>query len=192
MLRWAIAAKSASTSRHVSRPSSGEPARDADRAVAGERADLERVLGADQAHEERQQRALVGRDLHRGVRHLAGLGADPVEDLVGPCAPLVQIGEQLGAARDPVSGHASAGYEDVEGQVGCRPCCVVSLHRDVAARESRRRSSPARGRRPRRRRSAPSVAAGVQPSRFRPNSTTNAPPPGADARRRVAGKRRPA
>ena len=45
----------------------GQPAGDADRPVAGERADLDRHLARPSTREERQQRALVGPRLHPGV-----------------------------------------------------------------------------------------------------------------------------
>ena len=50
---------------------------DSQRAVAGERADLEAAPGARSAHEQREKRGLVGADLHAGLRQLRGLFAQP-------------------------------------------------------------------------------------------------------------------
>ena len=49
-------------------PGRGEAAGDRDRRVAGEGADLERLLGADRSGEDLHERSLVGRDLHRRDR----------------------------------------------------------------------------------------------------------------------------
>ena len=122
----------------------------------------------------------------RGVRHLARLGPHPVEDVVRPRAPLVQIGEQLRARPDPVSCHASAGYEEIEGEVGlrlrpgrtsrprpCSPAIATTIEPAPGSRPSARV--------PRQRRR------GVQPVTLRPNATSRLPTPGELAWRRVAG-----
>jgi hypothetical protein len=66
-------------------PVVGQAAGDADRGVAGERADLHRLPGTDQAHQQSEELALVVRDLHAGaVAELAvGLRGEVAEHLVG-------------------------------------------------------------------------------------------------------------
>ena len=56
-------------------PGGLEAAGDADRRVAGERADLERLAGADRARQERHERALVRRDLHPAMSPIAAVSA---------------------------------------------------------------------------------------------------------------------
>ncbi len=65
-------------------PSAGrEPAGDADRRVAGEGAELERLAHPDRLAEEGHEGALVGGDLHpRDPAHRCGLGGDAREHLV--------------------------------------------------------------------------------------------------------------
>ena len=75
----------------------GQPARDADRRVAGEGADLDRAPGADRAREQRHERALVGGDLHH--RHVAlvalGLGREAASSVVLARAALDHVAVEL-------------------------------------------------------------------------------------------------
>ena len=48
-----------------------------ERAVAGVSADLECAFRPDQAHEQREERTLIGADLHAGTRHRRRLFAQP-------------------------------------------------------------------------------------------------------------------
>ena len=66
--RRATAVHSSDTSQHSSRPSVGEPAGDAQRRVAGERSDLDCRARADEPREQREERTLLGCDLHPGHR----------------------------------------------------------------------------------------------------------------------------
>ena len=50
---------------------------DRQRAVAGEGADLDRPARTDEFRQQREQRALVGADLHSSVRHARRLRAKP-------------------------------------------------------------------------------------------------------------------
>ncbi len=52
--------------------------RDRQRAVTGERADLDRPARADEPREKREEHALVGADLHAGFGKLRGLLAQPL------------------------------------------------------------------------------------------------------------------
>ena len=86
----------------------GEPARDAQRRVAGERADLDRRARAEQPREHREERALLGRDLHArdraerarlvDQRELHRVGRRAVPDEVRRRAPRVRRND-LGATR---------------------------------------------------------------------------------------------
>ena len=73
-----------------------EPAGDRDRAVAGERPELERPAGAGQPREHREQRRLVRRGLHHGIRHLARLARHALEHLVLPGMPGEIVDDLLG------------------------------------------------------------------------------------------------
>ena len=88
----------------------GEPAGDADRAVAGERPDLERVARADEPHEQLDQRALVGGDLHLGGRHDGRLGPHAVEHVVGPGTPASEVLEQIVGHVDAPERHSGGSY----------------------------------------------------------------------------------
>ena len=56
-------------------PAGRQTAGDADRRETRERPHLDRLGGADEAGEEREQRALVGADLHAGTRPSAAVRA---------------------------------------------------------------------------------------------------------------------
>ena len=72
----------------------GQAAGDADRAVPGERADLDGGLGVEHAREDRQQRRLVGAREHPGVGEQPGLGLHAGEHLVLP-GEAGQVGGQF-------------------------------------------------------------------------------------------------
>src|SRR5436305_1302086 len=67
------------------RAAGAESVRDADRGVAGERAELERAPGADRAAQKREERALLGGDLHHRplASELLRLHDEPREEGVG-------------------------------------------------------------------------------------------------------------
>ena len=115
--RCAMSAYSSSSSRHVSVPPSAEPASDADRAVARERPDLQRVLRTDRRDQHLHQRTLVGRHLHHRPRHLATSRARPA-----PAPRPAEPGREVRrASRETGSSSVrgpSAGHDQVERQVG--------------------------------------------------------------------------
>ena len=78
---------------------------DAERAVAGEGADLERAPGADQPHQEGQERALIGRDLHAGRRQPRGLGAQAPLQVRLPHEGLVDVAGQFLGAQQGLQRH---------------------------------------------------------------------------------------
>ena len=83
-------------------PARSEAARDADRRVAGERAELERFAHTGRLAEKGQKGALVGGDLHpRDRAHRRGVGRDPREHLVlaGPVVDHVVV-ELVGEFRE--------------------------------------------------------------------------------------------
>ena len=87
-------------------PVGTQPAGDADRGVAGERAHLERPAGADRPHQQGEERALVGRDLHHGhVAERLGLPGELREDVVLARPVLDQVGVQLVVERRVLGRH---------------------------------------------------------------------------------------
>ena len=88
-------------------PARRQPARDADRAVARERPDLERLARVEHPRQQRQQRALVGPRLHHRVGALARLAFDAREHVV-PAGEALEVLVSFGARHPRILSGLSA------------------------------------------------------------------------------------
>ena len=140
--RWAIAVYSSLTSQHSRSPAGRQTAGDADRRVPGERADLDRSAGADEAGEQRQQGALVGADLHpRGAAERARAVLQRRRASSGGAVCSAMYRAIAGGSRVGRCGSAATDrrYRDVAGRCVPRPRRPLVAARSPALAHSHRR-----------------------------------------------------
>ena len=127
----------------------GQAPGDADRREPGERADLDGLAGADEAGQQRQQRALVGADLHAGgPAELGRAGLQLQQHLVGGARALGDVGGDRRGRTLSRSGHshpATVPWPDGRGDGGTTLYDAVGG--DAVLRAARRRVLRRRGRR---------------------------------------------